>query len=84
LLLASLAEVGSLYAFHKVEDLRRGDFRGMAFTTARLAAGATAARNMIVDAWLDSTNTRVGHPMASVRDIESGKITATRELFGVD
>jgi hypothetical protein len=39
---------------------------------------------MIVDAWLDSTNTRVGHPMASVRDIESGKITATRELFGVD
>jgi len=29
----------------------------------RLAAGATAVRNMIVDAWLASANTRVGYPL---------------------
>jgi hypothetical protein len=52
--------------------------------TTRLAAGAMAVRNMIVDAWLDSANTPVGYPMVNVRDIESGKVRATRELFGAD
>jgi hypothetical protein len=50
----------------------------------RLAAGAQATRDMIVDAWLDSANTPVGGPMVNVRDIESGKVRATRELFGAD
>ena len=50
----------------------------------RLAAGGQAARDMIVDAWLDSANTPVGYPMVNVRDIESGKVRATRELFGAD
>src|SRR5262245_22993097 len=39
---------------------------------------------MIVEAWLDSANTPIGYPMVNVRDIESGKIRATRELFGAD
>jgi hypothetical protein len=39
---------------------------------------------MIVDAWFDSATTPVGCPMVNVRDIESGKVRATRELFGVD
>jgi hypothetical protein len=39
---------------------------------------------MIVDAWLDSATTPVGYPMVSVRDIESGKVRATRDLFGAD
>jgi hypothetical protein len=51
---------------------------------ARLAAGATALRNMIVDAWVDSAQTPVGYPMVNVRDIESGKVRAPRELFGAD
>jgi hypothetical protein len=58
--------------------------RGIAFATTRLAAGATARRDMIVDAWIDSANTSVGRPMVNVRDIESGKVRATRELFGAD
>jgi hypothetical protein len=33
---------------------QRGDARGTAFATARLAAGATALRDMIVDAWEDN------------------------------
>jgi len=62
----------------------RGDERGIAFATKRLAAGAAAVRDMIVAGWLDSASTPVGYQMVNVRDIESGKVRATRELFGAD
>jgi len=39
---------------------------------------------MIVDAWQDSANTPVGYPMVNVRDLESGKVRATVDLFGAD
>jgi hypothetical protein len=39
---------------------------------------------MILDAWLASADAPVGYPMVSVRDIESRKVRATRELFGAD
>jgi hypothetical protein len=39
---------------------------------------------MIVNAWQDSAQTPVGYPMVNVRDIEGGKIRATRDLFGAD
>jgi hypothetical protein len=84
LLLASLAQVGPLYALEKEGGFKRGDERGIVFATSRLAAGAQATRDLIVDAWLDSANTPVGYPMVNVREIESGKIRATRELFGAD
>jgi hypothetical protein len=84
LLLASVAQVGPLYNFEKEGGFRRGDERGIAFATSRLAAGATAVRDMIMDAWLDSANTPVGYPMVNVRDIESGKVRAARDLFGAD
>jgi hypothetical protein len=47
-------------------------------------AGATELRNMIVNAWQDSAQTPAGYPMVNVRDIESGKVRVTRELFGAD
>ena len=84
LLLASFAEVGPLYALEKDGGLVPGDPRGIAFATARLAAGATALRDMIVQAWLESANTSVGHPMVNLRDIESGQVRVTRDLFGRD
>jgi hypothetical protein len=84
LLLASLAQVGPLYALEKDGGFKRGEERGIAFATARLAAGATAVRDMIMEAWLDSANTPVGYPMVNVREIESGQVRATRELFGAD
>jgi hypothetical protein len=49
-----------------------------------LAAGATAVRDMIVNAWQDSALTPIGYPMVNVRDIESGKVRVTRDLFGAD
>ena len=84
LLLASLAEVGPLYALERDGGLKPGDRRGIAFATARLAAGATAVRDMIVDAWRQSADTPVGYPMVNLRDIESGKVQVTRDLFGKD
>ena len=84
LLLASLAQVGPLYALEKEGGFKKGDPRGAAFATARLAAGAAALRDMIVDAWSDSATTTVGSSSVNVRDIESGKVRATRELFGPD
>ncbi len=84
LLLATLAQVEPLYALEKDGDLKPGDPRGNAFTTDRLAAGATALRNMIVDAWLASADTPVGYPMVNVRDIDDGKVRATQKLFKGD
>lgn len=84
LLLASLAQVTPLYALEKEGGFKKGDPRGIAFATSRLAAGAQAVRDMIVQAWEESASTPVGYPMVNVRDIESGKVRATRELFGAD
>jgi hypothetical protein len=39
---------------------------------------------MIMGAWLASATGMVGYPMVNVRDIESGKVRATRELMGAD
>jgi hypothetical protein len=79
-----MGEVEPFYALEKEGAFRRGDPRGVAFAIARLATGATALRNMIVDAWTDSATTPVGYPMVNVRDIESGEVPATRDLFGAD
>ena len=49
-----------------------------------LARGAQLARDTICDDRLASADARVGYPMVNVRDIESGKVRATRELFGAD
>lgn len=84
LLLATLSQVEPLYALEKQGAFKEGDPRGIAFATARLAAGAQAARDMIVDAWRESADTPVGYPMVNVHDIESGKVRATRDLFGAD
>jgi hypothetical protein len=81
---ASLRQVEPLYALEKEGGFARGNPRGIAFVTGRLAAGTTTLRDMIVDAWLDSENAMVGYPMVPVRDIETGRTIATRELFYPD
>jgi hypothetical protein len=84
LMLASLAQVDPLYTLEKAGGFRKGDPRGIQFVSARLAFGAQSARDMIVAAWVASASTPVGYPMVNVRDILSGKVRATRELFGAD
>ena len=84
LLLASLAQVEPLYALEKEGGFKKGDPRGIEFATARLSAGAQSLRDMIVQAWEESASTPIGYPMVNVRDIESGKVRATRAMFGAD
>ena len=84
LLLASLAQVVPLYVLEKEGCFKKGDPRGIAFATTRLAAGAQAVRDMIVQAWEESASTPIGYPMVNVRDIESGQVRATRAMFGGD
>jgi hypothetical protein len=64
--------------------LSQGDPQGSHRLNDVLTAVAVATRDMIVDAWLDSANSPVGYPMVRLRDIECGKVRATRELFGAD
>lgn len=84
LLLVSNSQLSNLYYLDKEGAFRRGDPRGIAFATARLAAGAQAVRDMIVQAWEESAETPVGYPMVNVKDIESGKVRATRAMFDAD
>jgi hypothetical protein len=84
LLLNSLAKVKPLYELEKAGSFKRGDARGIAFAEERLAAGAQALRDMIVYAWFDSEQASVGYPMVNVRDVKSGRVRVTRDLFGAD
>jgi hypothetical protein len=84
LVLDSHANVEPLYELEKWHGFAKQNPRGVAFATARLAAGASVARDMIVDAWRASADMGVGYPMVSVHDIESGKVTPSRVLFGAD
>jgi hypothetical protein len=84
LLAASVAQVIPLYTLEKEGAFKKEDPRGIAFAISRLAVGAAAVRDMIVQAWEESADTPIGYPMVNVRDIENGKVRATRELFGAD
>ena len=83
-LAASQAQVAPLYRLQKAGGLTPGDLRGRAFATARLAAGASALRDVVVDAWRSSAAGRVGWPEIAVTDIEAGKIDPFDSLYGAD
>jgi hypothetical protein len=74
-----------LYALEKAGGLVESDPRGKAFTQARLAAGATALRDLVTGAWRDSANGKIGYrPEISVADVESGKADPWLDLYGKD
>lgn len=83
-ILESHREVVPFYELEQAGAFIDGNQAGIAFATARLAAGATAARDMIVDAWRVSADMGVGYPMIYVRDIDTGKHILTRDDFGRD
>jgi hypothetical protein len=84
LILESQANVEPLYELDQRHGFSKHNPEGVAFATARLAAGASVARDMIVDTWRASAEMGVGYPMVSVHDLESGRVTPTRALFGAD
>lgn len=84
LMLASHAAVVPFYELERQGAFTDGNKDGIAFATERLAHSASVLRDMIVDAWRASTDTGVGYPMISVRDIEAGRHILSRDDFGRD
>ena len=83
-LAGSAAQVVPLYELFKSGAFASGTDAGVNFTADRLAYGATELRNLIVEAWLESTNQSVGYPPIKVRDVESGATPLTRRIFGTE
>ncbi|HTW83159.1 MAG TPA: hypothetical protein VMD91_03700 [Candidatus Sulfotelmatobacter sp.] len=49
----------------------------------RLAAGASELRDLIVEAWVNSANEKIGYPGISVHDVEAGTVVPTRASVGL-
>lgn len=83
-LAATTAQVTPFYDLQKAGGFNPGDARGRTFTAERLAAGASALRDLVVDAWRSSASRRVGWPEVNVADVEAGKLDPFDSLYGVD
>jgi hypothetical protein len=80
-LLASHALVIPLYELEKADAFEQGSPEAKRFVISRLAAGASALRNLVVDAWRASATDSVGYPAISVADVESEKLVPTRAML---
>ncbi len=72
------------YALYKAGGFTGGDARGRAFAAARLAAGASELRDLIVGAWRASAAGEVGYPAVKVADVEAARLDPFDALFGAD
>jgi hypothetical protein len=78
-------QVEPLYQLEKAGGMVETDPRAKAFVQTRVAAGATALRDLIVDAWRESANGKIGYrPEISVADVEAGKADPWFDLYGKD
>lgn len=78
-------QVEPLYQLEKAGGMVEADPRAKTFVRARVAAGATALRDMVVDAWRESANGKIGYrPEISVADVEAGKADPWFDLYGKD
>ena len=81
---AGLAEVTPFYRLEKDGAFSEGDARGAEFAVTRLGAGAGELRDLIVMAWRESANARVGWPVVSVAEVEAGTADAWDAMIGTD
>jgi len=81
-LLASYGQVEPLYRLWKEGGFANGDPRGIAFATARLAAGASELRDWTAQAWRASADMGVGFPATPVKAIEAGQPISPEAYFG--
>lgn len=85
LLLESRRAIVPFFELEKQGAFKDGEVAaGIAFTTTRLSAGASAVRDMVVDAWRASIDMNIGYPPIVLRDIESGKHILRKDDFFVD
>jgi len=81
---ATQAEVEPLYTMWGQGAFASGDPRAVAFTNARVAAGAAALRDLVVRAWHDSADQKVGYPGVKVAAIEAGAPLIFSQIYGDD
>lgn len=78
-------QVEPLYQLEKSGGMVATDPRAKTFVQARVAAGAAALRDLVVDAWRESANGKIGYrPEISVADVEAGKADPWLDLYGKD
>ncbi len=77
-------QVIPFYRLQKTGGFLPGDPRGREFAAARLAAGASAMRDLVLDAWHASATSKVGWPAVGVADVEAGKVDPYDSLYGAD
>ena len=83
-LTVTAAQATSFYDLQKAGAFGPGDARGRMFAAKRLAAGASALRDLVVDAWRASATRRVGWPEVDLSDVEAGKVDPYDSLYGID
>lgn len=81
---ASLAGVPRVYQLEAAGAIDARSPEAADFAMARIAAGSSMLRDLIADAYTASASKSIGYPTMSVKDIESGKVTLTRKMFGSD
>ncbi|MBI1362098.1 MAG: S1/P1 Nuclease [Alphaproteobacteria bacterium] len=77
-------QVVPLYEMVSAGGLKDATPAAIAFTRARLAAGASEIRDELEAAWRASATATVGYPAINVADIESGRTVLTRDSYGAD
>lgn len=81
---ATVAQVAPLYRLWKAGAFAGDDPRGRDFVDARLAAGASALRDAIIDAWAASATQKVGWPApVNMAQVEAG-LDPYDALYGTD
>ena len=81
---ATWAQLKPLYELVASGDIKKTSPKAVAFTTARVAAGASEVRDEIEDAWKASATAGVGYPTINVADVVSGKVILSRLSYGAD
>ncbi len=76
--------VEPLYQMWGEGAFRPGSSKGADFVVERIGAGASELRDLIVLAWRDSADSKIGWPPVSVADVEAGKADPWESLLGKD
>jgi hypothetical protein len=83
-LVATQAFVLPLFRLDKAHAFDASDPDGKAFVLARLAAGASELRDMVIDAWHASGEAKLGFGKLSVKDIEAGTVDPYDAMRGAE
>jgi len=83
-LTATSQTVIPFYEMEKAGGMAPGDPRGTAMAVERIAVGASELRDVIVEAWRASKNSKIGWRPVAVQDVLDGKVDPYPALYGTD